>query len=84
MKPKVTIDELSVLDAVKALNEQDEDAYSVSILDVLEDVEGKKFSSKKLTGILKKMENHGFVSSRMKVEGSKKKRVYKVLKTVPL
>ena len=84
MKPKVTIDELSILDAVKALNDREVDAYTVSILECMEEVEGKTFSSKKLTRLLKSMENRGFVSSRIKIDGSKKKRIYKVLKTVPL
>jgi DNA-binding PadR family transcriptional regulator len=75
MKPKV----------VKLLNDRQVDAYTVTILECMEEEEGKKCSSKKLTRLLKSMENRGFVSSRIKVDTSKKKkRVYKVLKTVPL
>jgi DNA-binding PadR family transcriptional regulator len=85
MKPKVTMDEISILDAVKLLNDREADAYTVSILSLVEDMAGKKFSSKKLSRLLKSMENRGFISSRIKVDKSrKKKRIYKVLKTVPL
>ena len=87
MKEKVSIDELSVLDAIKSLNDREVDAYTVPILDCMEEVEGKTFSRKKLVRILKNMENQGYVTSRMAQEVRGKgtpRRIYKVLKTVPL
>lgn len=87
MKDKVSIDELSVLDAIKTLNDREVDAYTVPILDCMEEAEGKTLSRKKLVRILKHMENQGYVTSRMAQEVRGKgspRRIYKVLKTVPL
>lgn len=85
MPQRITVDEISILDAVKALNDVGADAFSTSILGVMEEVEGKAFSAKKLVRLLKKMENHGFVSSRLAVgQSGTRKRLFKVLKGVPL
>ena len=85
MPQKITVDELSILDAVNALNYVGADAFSTSILGVMEEVEGKAFSAKKLVRLLKSMENLGFVSSRLAVgQSGTRKRLYKVLKGVPL
>ena len=87
MKEKVSIDELSVLDAIKSLNDREVDAYTISIMGVMAEMEVTMFSRKKLVRILKNMENRGYVSSRMAQEVRGKgtpRRIYKVLKTVPL
>ena len=85
MPTKITVDELSILDAVKALNDQEMDAYSSSILGVMKLRGGKTFSAKKLVRLLKSMENRGFVSSRLAVgQSGTRKRLFKVLKGVPL
>ena len=85
MPTKITVDELSILDAVKALNDRETDAFSTSILDVLVFATDKPFSAKKLVRLLKKMENREFVSSRLAVgQSGTRKRLFKVLKGVPL
>ena len=85
MPTKITVDELSILDAVKALNDLAMDAYSSSIRGTIIVMKGKVFSAKKLVRLLKKMENRGFVSSRLAVgQSGTRKRLFKVLKGVPL
>lgn len=77
-------DEFFISMAILWCEAHEVNAYSTTISGAFREVAERPISEKRLRNSLKRMENHGYVSSRLIIDDKNTlKRVYKYLKRVP-